>query len=198
MWRVLILILLVFSCGDKDSCGLPDYEKVRKCELALNASSKKGLNSISTISNIELISNEITMANGKRSRAGFRNNIFFDLNANSQTFYFEQMQYDYDAQKLLAIRTWEVPLNELNSDNIEVSEMYMELFRTNVSIVSFTSNFNNPEAFDFTLVTYDEDGETKDINCNKVSSFDITTSPAKANEIKTAFQNILSNLASIK
>lgn len=194
MWKSLILLLLIFSCSDKENCGLPDYEKTRKCDLNLNPVAKRSLNSIATLSHARLRTMEITNSKGQKTRTEYKDNIYFDLNKTSKMFYIEEAMYDFYSQKLLAIISWEVPLIELNVDNIEINEYHSDFFEGYVAEIGFRANFNNPDAFLLKYITYDEKGKAKVTQCERRSYLDFTTTPKNAIQLKSAFTDFLKNM----
>ncbi|WP_417443627.1 hypothetical protein [Joostella sp.] len=189
-----LILLIIFSCKNQDTCGFLDYEKSRKCELSLNSNAKKYLNLLSKSNYIELRTKEVIQFNGEKTRSGYKTDIYFNLNDDNQNFYIEKVQFDYYSNKLRAITSWEVPLQELNSNNIEVSEYYSEYYESNVAQLTFSANYMNPDAFKLRLTKYDENGNSEVIQCDIRSSFEITTTPEEANRLKNAFKNFLNNI----
>lgn len=190
---VLLLFFMVFSC-ESDDCGLPNYEKKRECGLTLNQKAKKSLNTISLLSGQTLRTKEVVDTQGNKTHGEYITDIYFDIQDNTQMFYIEKVQYDFYTQKLKAVTSWEIPLNELNPDNIEISEFHSDFFVGDVADLGFRANMNNPNAFKMKFIVYDENGNPKVTKCEKRDYFEITTSPKIANELKTSFQGFLNNI----
>src|SRR5690606_3634230 len=124
----------------------------------------------------------------------YRFDIFFNLSPENKNLYFERVMYDFNSNRLLAVRTWEIPLDELNVDNIEISEYHSRLFDMTLGNLTLTAENNNPNAFNFRMVTYDKEESVELTQCQTTRELTITTSAKKARELKYALEGFLNNL----
>lgn len=190
---VFILIILISACNNSDFCDSKKFNYVRKNSLSISDKAEKSLNEITRILNKN---NFLTYTLKEDKKITYVYEIFFDLSESNQKLYLvkiastNELFTDIKSQII-----WELPIDEIISENIILQEYYSNGFKENVGTLIILGKYSNQEAFRFKSVVGGVNN-LKENECSTTGECLIQLEAKLARELKSQFDIFFKNFKS--
>lgn len=187
---VAFSLFLLQSCKNEISCSEPVTNIGRTCKLKLNKEAKRSLNTLAEIlSELHDLQNTDEKSGSAKVMS---NEIFFNLDK-SDNLYFKLNYYkDYYKEIKPTYHYYEVPIEQLNPENITITELGLWQYGAN-SIVTINSKFSNDKAFSLKFVKYDKDNNLVSVECLEKGEIGFLVRREDAEKLKNAFITFINN-----
>lgn len=186
---LLTALLSFLSCKN----NLAEFELVRKHDLELNENAKSSLNEITKLLNG---GNALYNSNvDSNSAIIIQYYVYFNLTDSNDKLYIRKiLWWDLAQKESPNYVDYEVPINEIDDTNIEVSESSLPIFGGEFAHFSINAKLNNPDAFGVKPSKYiQETDELKVIDNYKKSSITIPLKIGVANKLKKELITLVKN-----